>query len=871
MDNDSVDDMALRVSAHVLVQLGSELVTDIEQAILECVKNAYDADSPGCKISIETDYKGSTSEIGTRDKLLPFHANTENVTVQFLDPIDKKSIDIRELTTDNEVDATKLIERQLNYTGRIVIEDHGDGLTPVQLKNSWLVISRSAKRPTQAGPKEKTKNKHRTPLGDKGLGRLGSMKLGDILLVESAPSKSAALASAQFRWKDCETAETIDQIPVFSKSVDNTSLFKGTKVSVLGLKDLQEWKRPDRIFQITKSLAKLISPFEVTSTFPVTVVIDGNEQSLVNVTNEVLTRAISEFSFHWEKQTDQSFVLIAKARIKRRLFIADKRKGETAFINDNGEGFRKFLTAARRMTRYSFLEPEKEDTFVELEQRFDWIKLVSSNPHEMINPGAFKGAFYFFHLDNLADSNSSAAAGLGINKSLIKDMSGVAILRDGFTVRSQGDWLGISAGMTSGSIYHMRVDNTIGYFALTGEENYKLVEKSDREGFVDDAAYRGFFQIARTCKNFANDALENIRRAFDEYHNKLNQGDDYSPPKTAAGSLKQVELAAQKGREAKSAVDQAAVLIAGNLQKLKTQTTLAHASSAEYEKTTDQALELVEQAVSAISTVQQKLDTKQIESSAIHHLKHELQSNKEQISALLESAAVGLSARGLSHELRTHLSEIKSRASAIQKQIKDGNSNEAGILNHLRSIRASCTGIASAAALIDPMLPRSRTLKENIDLENFLTDYISAREMAFQREQISVDFPPPSANFKIRTNRARLLQIVDNFVRNSVYWLKRGITTKETTAPKKLHLALDSGILTIWDNGPGIDKDYEESIFDIFVTAKPVSDSGQGLGLFIVTQLLSIDGCDVTLSKERNSLGRLYKFNINLQPILVRG
>lgn len=870
MDNDSVEDMALRVSAHVLVQLGSELVTDIEQAILECVKNAYDADSPGCKISIDTTYKGSVSEIGTREKLLPFHANTENVTVQFVDPTNKNVIDIKSLKIEDEADSTEVIERQLNYTGRIVIEDHGDGLTPAQLKNSWLVISRSVKRPIQTGPKEKTKNKHRTPLGDKGLGRLGSMKLGDILLVESAPSASAALASAQFRWKDCETAETIDQIPVFSKSEDNTSLFKGTKVSVLGLKDLQEWKRPDRVFQITKSLAKLISPFEATSTFPVTVAIDGNEQSLVNVTNEVLTRAISEFSFCWEEQTDNGFVLIAKARIKKRLFTGDKKKGEKAFISDNGEGFRQSLATARRMTRYTPLEPEKEDTFVELEQRFDWKKLVSDNPHEMINPGAFKGAFYFFHLDNLSNSNPNAAAGIGINKALIKDMSGVTILRDGFTVRSQGDWLGISAGMTSGSIYHMRVDNTIGYFALTGEKNYKLVEKSDREGFVDDAAYRGFFQIAKTCKTFANDALENIRRAFDDYNNKLIQGNDYSPPKTTAGSLKQVELAAQQGREAKSAVDQAAALITENLQKLKNQTNLAHAFGAEYEKTTGQAMELVEQAVSAISTVQKKLDTKQIESSAIHHLKHELQSNKEQISALLESAAIGLSARGLSHELRTHLSEIKSRASSIQKQIKDSKTNEAEILNHLRSIRTSCTGIASAAALIDPMLPRARTLKENIDLEKFLTEYISARGMAFHREEIFVDLSPVGANFKVRTNRARLLQVVDNIVRNSVYWLKRGIITKETAGPKKLYLAFDRGTLSIWDNGPGIDKDYEESIFEIFVTAKPVSDSGQGLGLFIVTQLLSIDGCEISLSKERNSFGRLFKFNINLQPILVR-
>jgi hypothetical protein len=44
----------LKVGAHVLVQLGSELVTDVEQAILECVKNAYDADSPGCLIDIDT-------------------------------------------------------------------------------------------------------------------------------------------------------------------------------------------------------------------------------------------------------------------------------------------------------------------------------------------------------------------------------------------------------------------------------------------------------------------------------------------------------------------------------------------------------------------------------------------------------------------------------------------------------------------------------------------------------------------------------------------------------------------------------------------------------------------------------------------------
>jgi hypothetical protein len=45
-EENATEQPQLRVGSHVLVQLGSELVTDVEQAILECVKNSYDADSP---------------------------------------------------------------------------------------------------------------------------------------------------------------------------------------------------------------------------------------------------------------------------------------------------------------------------------------------------------------------------------------------------------------------------------------------------------------------------------------------------------------------------------------------------------------------------------------------------------------------------------------------------------------------------------------------------------------------------------------------------------------------------------------------------------------------------------------------------------
>jgi signal transduction histidine kinase len=86
--------------------------------------------------------------------------------------------------------------------------------------------------------------------------------------------------------------------------------------------------------------------------------------------------------------------------------------------------------------------------------------------------------------------------------------------------------------------------------------------------------------------------------------------------------------------------------------------------------------------------------------------------------------------------------------------------------------------------------------------------------------------------------------------------------------PKQIEIALTQVGFTVSDTGPGVDPRYEESLFEIFVTAKLDRDAGQGLGLFITRELLQIDGCDVTLLSDRNEDGRRYKFAVNLRPLV---
>lgn len=866
-----LEDAALRVSAHVLVQLGSELVTDVEQAILECVKNAYDADSVGCRIDIDTTENGVLYEQGPFGKLANFQSPAENVKVTLFD-LDGLPIEFDESgIPKNQIDDNAIVERRLEYVGRITIEDSGDGLSLDQLRSSWLVISNSSKRSDASGPKKKTR-RNRTPLGDKGLGRLGSMKLGDILIASSAIAKDAPLATAQFRWADCETASTVDQIPVFTQLTANADGFKGTRVSIYGLRDMHEWKRKDRVTEITRSLTRLISPFEATSTFPVTVTLDGQEQALISVTNEALSRAVADFKFEWKyDESLEQTVLVTSARVKSRLITGARNEKQKdnyniGFKNDNGKGFLASLAENPRLSRYEKNIAPPGGYFVELTQKYSWAQMLRDYGGEAVDPGPFNGAFYFFHLDGLNGVEDDAVAGTAVDRQLIKDMAGISILRDGFRVRSQGDWLGISAGMTSGSTYGMRVNNTIGYFSLTGEKNYRLVEKSDREGFVEDSVFRGFMQIAETCRDFANDALEDIRRAFDKYCKKKYE-DLGDQPQSTSSSLRLVERSVQSTQAAKEAAVHAVSTLLKDIQSIERDVS---GGSSDVDAAR-RAVDVAKNAVSAISSVQQKLESKPVASAAVSHLRRELDESKEQMAALYESAAVGLSARGLAHELRTHLTEIRQRAGALQKAVKAGVFDEAMLMPHFRAIRSSCSGIASAAALIDPMLPRGRTLKETLSLEGFIAEYVAARQTAFDREAIQVVVSRPGSDAKVRVSRSRLLQILDNIVRNSVYWLRRGEVTGEVNREKRITIDIDGSGFVVSDTGPGVDVAYEESLFEMFVTAKPHRDSGQGLGLFIVTQLLQMDGCEIILTMDRNEDGRRYKFKVDLRSVVVKG
>lgn len=226
-ERELIDQQPLSVSARVAMQLGRESISSSVTAILELVKNAYDADATRVRIR--------------------FHA------------LDGKD-------------------------ARLVIEDDGRGMTLNQLRDNWMVIGTANKATVR-----KTK-KGRTPTGEKGLGRLGLDRLCSVTRVQSAAEDSAPV-ELEIDWSSYERATSrLEEVvhSIYTPGDIETDPITGgrhtfphgTRLILQGLKD--EWST-EALAELRAELALLVSPFAAPNDFTIELETGRNDKSLDGV------------------------------------------------------------------------------------------------------------------------------------------------------------------------------------------------------------------------------------------------------------------------------------------------------------------------------------------------------------------------------------------------------------------------------------------------------------------------------------------------------------------------------------------------------------------------------------------------------------
>ena len=830
---DSASHPHLSISAHVVVQLGEELVTDMEQALLELAKNAYDADSASCEIVVEPNWRPAAE-----DPVKPLLKVLDENGVEEADPAD------------------------LLPAGRIRIIDKGTGISESDVQDGWLKISASVKRAAPGRVKAITEKK-RTPVGDKGLGRLATMKIGNVLRMKTAVEGEERWRTVTFSWRDFTPDRTLEQVPVYPgedtvEPVDQP----GTIIEVLGLHDKAQWLDPSFIEKrLIPNLSALVSPFKTSDEFTISVKSGSAEHRLEHLDESVLNLAAARFEFEWDGTK-----MIQRAYIAPTLFRGE-RSEEAAKV------FRELMQPEVKAKFLQWLERDKKlaERGFSANVPAPWLcKFEDELPGQPLpkdkqfpgatDPGPFVGTLHYFMFHQDIREKLVQA---GVPAATLQAMSQVAIFRDGFRVRAQKDWLRLHEAATSGSSYYtLRPANVVGYFSVTNAHNAQLVEKSDREGFVDNPAFRGFMTLGLRGRDYANSILEATRLSAREFQSKrtAGQGDSAPTRKQLIASLDSTEALASSALKTMQS------------ELASARDVLLRASAVESATGSGDTVTMkaqLERASEALLDAGRQLEQQSNVSRLLAHLGEE---DADFSLRLLDAAAVGLAARSLSHELNSYLRQLRTGLSMIAAENRKlQNSTLKTALNQLSGVTRE---FAKTVATIDPLLPSSRSLKENINVQHFLQDFLDARAAAAERSGISFLIKPidESQALVVRFSRTRLLQIVENLFQNSLYWLRQG------PLPQAGRLEIGVEIIAngfVWsDSGPGIRPSLESSIFDAYVSDKPRAESS-GLGLHIASTFLELERCSIRLRNERNALGRRYQFEVDLKgaalsvPMLV--
>lgn len=233
-------DAAFSITARIALQLGRESISNSVVAILELVKNAYDADAENVWISFKNLRSGSSS------------------------------------------------------TPQLIIDDDGNGMTRSQLENSWLIIGVDTKKVVS-----KSRKKNRILTGEKGLGRLGLDRLCARTRVQTFTQDEASGLEIDIDWTKYEATNaklesiTHDMFLIPKQILDiesqtEISIVKGTRLTLEELKD--DWAEYD-ISRLWTELALLVSPFAGLNDFSIHLFTDGTSKYNGKVSSDNLLDA----------------------------------------------------------------------------------------------------------------------------------------------------------------------------------------------------------------------------------------------------------------------------------------------------------------------------------------------------------------------------------------------------------------------------------------------------------------------------------------------------------------------------------------------------------------------------------------------------
>ena len=191
----------------------------------------------------------------------------------------------------------------------------------------------------------------------------------------------------------------------------------------------------------------------------------------------------------------------------------------------------------------------------------------------------------------------------------------------------------------------------------------------------------------------------------------------------------------------------------------------------------------------------------------------------------------------------------------LEKRAVRGDGSFEAVIDNLRAqIKATNKRIRS----VDVMSPSGRHRKERYDAVKQTRAIMDGFKARLKRHDIdcvlTLDGTSKEGSLEVHMVRGLIAQSLENLLTNSIYWVQQGLRTNDSRRCIAINIESRSKVISVTDNGPGVDPRYAKEIFKPYFTTRR---KGKGLGLYIASELVEYHGGKIYLDAVPDEDGRL--------------
>lgn len=769
-------------------QLGRELVTDFVTALVELVKNSYDADAGSVQIRIEA-------------------ANTPE--------------------------------------SRIIIADTGCGMTPSEFENRWMVIGTGNKLASPYTPKGRKK------AGKKGIGRFSVERLAEKVRIYSYTDSDACKVSINWNLYEEISASGLKQrIKILrSKEDADAARYISNQIEYYLSLNLEGNSEKEQKY-IREQIGDIINNYELAYESSFLEVLENQclpvikKQEMVELKLEDVDNLLEEIV---DREKEESYRILKELyqsgpELKQMPYTGIVMVLEHLRDNWRQKDIDKLQKELQLLVAPEFIEkdpfhielaadqfeiPEEISVNSILDLRFARLTAQISeegSSSEMIYSdidgreetfttkydrpllcGDLTFELYYFLRDSAHMANETYNYRLAVK--ILDIYCGIKIYRDSFRVKPYGDldndWLGLDRKKISDThSYRVGNNQTIGVIRISDEKNPLLIDATNREGIIENEAFEDLREFILECIN----VISEIRR--EESRKRQSELE-----RAKAERKKYQKKAAEHRKEQESRYKNSLELIQTGASYDSIKLSLDHWREEEeqFQKETKKQYEKTEEAYQSY-----------------------LEYQETELSMYKNLATLGILAGNFGHETQDIISRINNTLAFYSELAPYINNPYFGeITENIVSDFSRISGYSSM--IVEFLRKRKRTPKKNLEFGEVL-DVVSALYVGML-EAFHIHFTWESEDSICLTMRQIDLEsVIINMITNAFEQVK---TKREREIFIKFEQRDNDIYLYFEDSGNGVPEDQREDIFRAFRTSK---EDGIGLGLNIVKDIVTSYG-----------------------------